>query len=310
MCEVALSPKSLEVNPCNFNRWEHGGWDLSLHTGPKSLEVDPCDLSRWEHGSWDLPLPSWSKILGLKHDMDTYMATVVEGEVRWGEVWDLCWEWVGWSKKLDPTLSTNPTRFCAKSNLNPTLLNVSHILMVSWGSKVGTLCPCWNLQPWVGLGSWDLMWAGPSNQQMELQQHDFLSNHYKARRRWRWWVGVFDKKNSRFNHLRAHKKGFQRSNSCLYHIYQYSNDANKTTIITKAFYFFLCLFKIMGTYQKPQLKLNQKVWGCRNFMCFFINTRRSGNRAFWRTSTRVVWGGDGGLKELKISPYSHHPASP
>jgi hypothetical protein len=30
------SPKSLEVNLCNLSRWEHGSWELPLHTVPKS----------------------------------------------------------------------------------------------------------------------------------------------------------------------------------------------------------------------------------------------------------------------------------
>ena len=83
------------VDPCNLNRWEHGSWDLPLHTGssvlspkslegsihaistvesmesgtyhvthgPKSLEVTP---NRWEDGSWDLPLHTRSQILSPK----------------------------------------------------------------------------------------------------------------------------------------------------------------------------------------------------------------------------------------------------
>ena len=44
---------------------------------------------------------------------------------------------VGLSKKLDPTLNT--------SNQDPTLIIMNHILMVSQGSKVGTLPPIWDL---------------------------------------------------------------------------------------------------------------------------------------------------------------------
>ena len=80
------SLKSLQVNPCNLSRREHGSWDLPLHTGPKfksqvtfrsilaistvesmevgtyhftkvptvkSLEVNPCNPNCREHGSWD-----------------------------------------------------------------------------------------------------------------------------------------------------------------------------------------------------------------------------------------------------------------
>ena len=228
-------------------------------------------------------------------------------KVRLGEVWNLRWE-LGQAKNHTQLSPQSLMRFCAKNNPNPTIIMHAMFWMVSQGWEVGTLCPCWDLLTWVGLGTWDLMRNGPSNRHTELQQHNFLSNHYKVSRGRRWWVGVLDKKKSRFNHPWYHKKGFQRSNSCLYHIYQYSNDINKPTIITKAFYFFLCLFKIMGAYQKPQLKFNQEVWGCRNFMCFFINTWRSDNRTFWRTSTREVWGGYGKF-ERWISPY-FHPTSP
>ena len=31
------SPKSHEVNPCNLNCWEHGSWDLPLHTRSQVL---------------------------------------------------------------------------------------------------------------------------------------------------------------------------------------------------------------------------------------------------------------------------------
>ena len=48
--------------------------------------------------------------------------------------------------------------FCI-NNQDPFLMIISHILMVSWGSKVGTLPPCWDLLTWVGLGTWDSMWT-------------------------------------------------------------------------------------------------------------------------------------------------------
>jgi hypothetical protein len=51
--------KSLEVNPCNLNRWEHRNWDLSLHMGSQV----PHGSLTWQHflevrsgtyvGSWD-----------------------------------------------------------------------------------------------------------------------------------------------------------------------------------------------------------------------------------------------------------------
>ena len=57
---------------------------------PVSLEVNPCNLRCWEHGSWDLPLHTWFQILSPKYDMDAHMARVFEGEA-----WDLCSE-LGW----------------------------------------------------------------------------------------------------------------------------------------------------------------------------------------------------------------------
>jgi hypothetical protein len=55
-----LSPKSLELNPCNLNCWEYGSWDL------------------WVHIGFQVPSP--------KYDMDAYMVTLFEGGA-----WDLCW---------------------------------------------------------------------------------------------------------------------------------------------------------------------------------------------------------------------------
>jgi hypothetical protein len=54
---------------------------------PKSLEVNPCNLNCQDHGSWDLPLDMGSQVLHLDYDMDAYMATFFGGEA-----WDLCCE--------------------------------------------------------------------------------------------------------------------------------------------------------------------------------------------------------------------------
>ena len=45
-----------------------------------SLEVDPCNLSRREHGSCDLPLHTGSQVLSPQNDMDVYvkLGTYVE----------------------------------------------------------------------------------------------------------------------------------------------------------------------------------------------------------------------------------------
>ena len=62
------------------------------HTGsqvlsPKSVEVNLCNLNHWEHGSWDLPLYTGPVVLSPKYDMDAYMATFFGGEA-----WDMCCE--------------------------------------------------------------------------------------------------------------------------------------------------------------------------------------------------------------------------
>ena len=67
--------------------------------GPKSLEVNPCNLNFWEHGSWGLTTLQ----RGPKHDMDAYMATFFGGEA-----WDVCWD-VG-STKSQTQLSTKVPR--------------------------------------------------------------------------------------------------------------------------------------------------------------------------------------------------------
>ena len=48
--------------------------------------------------------------------------------------------------------------------------------MVCWGSKVGTLSPCWNLLTWVGLGTWDPMWIGPSKEASRQKDTHVRSN--------------------------------------------------------------------------------------------------------------------------------------
>ena len=42
--------------------------------------------------------------------------------------------------------------------------------MISWGSKVETLPPCWDLLTWGWLGIWDPMWIGPNT--YEVLAHD------------------------------------------------------------------------------------------------------------------------------------------
>ena len=56
-------------------------WKLGLTTShgvpsPKSLNVNPCNLSRWDHGSWDLPLHTWSQV--PSHSRSICAISVVE----------------------------------------------------------------------------------------------------------------------------------------------------------------------------------------------------------------------------------------
>jgi hypothetical protein len=76
---------------------------------PKSLELNPSNLNRWEHGRWD-------------------------SRLHWGSIHVLR---AGSSKKLDPTFDTSPVNMFPSNNQDLTLVTMSHISMVSWGSKVG-----------------------------------------------------------------------------------------------------------------------------------------------------------------------------
>ena len=86
--------KQLLISEAANEEYEAGGTHILwfrayLHRvpSPKSLEVNPCNLSRWEHGSLDLPLHTRSQNLMSKYDMDAYMATFLGGEAQ-----DLWWE--------------------------------------------------------------------------------------------------------------------------------------------------------------------------------------------------------------------------
>ena len=113
-----LGPKSLEVSPCNLNHWEHGSWDLPLHTGPKSQVPSMTWMRTWQH------------LLKVRLEI---------GVESWLE------------EKATPNKSCK--YFYIKSS-RPSII-INHGRMVSWGSQVGTLPPCWDLLTWVGLGTWD-----------------------------------------------------------------------------------------------------------------------------------------------------------
>ena len=108
-----LSPKSLEANPCDLSRWEHGSRDLPLHTGsqvlsPESLEANMCNLNGWEHGSWDLPLHTGFKSQVLSHLRPIRAISVVESmEVG---TYHFTWvsslkTWVTWGQSVQSQLS-------------------------------------------------------------------------------------------------------------------------------------------------------------------------------------------------------------
>ena len=88
----------------------------------ESMEFGTCDFTiAWGHKS-----QVWH---GSLH-----------GNTLWR--WDLGLSWrVGLSKKLDPTLNTSPAYILAWTNQDLTLMITNLILMVSWGSKVGTWYP-------------------------------------------------------------------------------------------------------------------------------------------------------------------------
>ena len=56
MGSEVVSLKSLKVNLCNLNRWEHGSWDLPLHMG--SLILSPMyDMTH---------MPTWQLFLDVR----------------------------------------------------------------------------------------------------------------------------------------------------------------------------------------------------------------------------------------------------
>jgi hypothetical protein len=74
---------------------------------PEPLEVYMSNLNHWQHGSWDLPLHT--KVPSPKYDMDAYMATSFGGEY-----WDLCWDSQIQASKLTG-LVFGPTQLSTKS---------------------------------------------------------------------------------------------------------------------------------------------------------------------------------------------------
>ena len=127
-----------------------GAWKLGLATshGVPSLKshLNLCNISRSEHGNWDLPLHMESQV--LSPSWDAYMATLFGGEA-----WDILLI-VGSSTKLDPTLNTSPTNIWSDFYDNRPYFD-------GWGSKIGTLYPCWDLLTRGGLHvNWPLVQVG------------------------------------------------------------------------------------------------------------------------------------------------------
>ena len=126
-----------------------GSYIVPVHTrfqvlSPNSLEVNMCNLTHREHGSWDLPIHMISQV---QVPSMTWVSTW-QHFWRWGLEFVL---WVGLSKKLNPIRTHKFEIFCT--------INQDLTLIIFWGSKVGTLPPCWDSLTWVGLGTWDPMWT-------------------------------------------------------------------------------------------------------------------------------------------------------
>ena len=78
----------LQGASCILEIWDWGPVHVrSQVPSPKSREVNQCNLNRWEHGSWDLPLHTGLQVPSSRYDMDVCMAPRFGGEA-----WDLCWE--------------------------------------------------------------------------------------------------------------------------------------------------------------------------------------------------------------------------
>ena len=110
---------------------------------------------------WELPPPTGSQVPNPKSQVPS---------MTWIHTWELFLELrVGSSKKLFPTLNTSPTLYFCINNQDPTLRMIGHILMISWGSKVGALPLCWDLLTWVGLKT-------PCELALSMQEKDILEH--------------------------------------------------------------------------------------------------------------------------------------
>ena len=118
-----------------------------IHTHNKSLEGKKRNKIKEKMSFYATWLWAHSHApKGPKYDMDAYMATLFGGELgTWVESWVEQRPWPNFQYKSREYLYIN--------NKDLTLMIVNHFLMLSKGSKLGTLPPCWALLTRVGLGT-------------------------------------------------------------------------------------------------------------------------------------------------------------
>ena len=110
---------------------------LSPKSQVPSHEVNPCKLNSRERRIWHLPLHTRFQVLSPNYDVDAYMAKKLE--VRLGDLW--C-NWVEQSARPN-SQPKSCVLFWHK------IMMINHVLLITWGSQVGTLPPTWDL----GLGT-------------------------------------------------------------------------------------------------------------------------------------------------------------
>ena len=143
---VILSKKIASYSPCPCFTLEIVHWWVSnlelVHMGSQVLVLlrPTCNLNCWEHITKDLPLHTWSQVPIPKYDTDTYMATLFLG-------WDLgLYRELGIPKRCTQLATQVLNLFCI-NNQGLTLMDINHILMVSWAQKLWLFLhvqTCWH----------------------------------------------------------------------------------------------------------------------------------------------------------------------
>jgi hypothetical protein len=127
--------------------------------GPKSLEANPCNLTRWEHGD-----VTW--VLSPKYDVGPYMTSLLE--VRLG----ICVKSLV-KEKARPNSQHKSQEFLHKNKQDLTLMDKNQDILIFLETQKLGLClhveTCW--QEWdLGLGTWcelalntvnDVVWRDP-----------------------------------------------------------------------------------------------------------------------------------------------------